>query len=170
MKNVLVWGGVGIIVLVVGFFALNGFIYNQKQAGSVDPTISSYEECVDAGYPSLESYPEQCKTPDGKHFVRRLPESDLENVTTEVLIEGEIVCLKHWDTSGPQTLECALGLEEGEGTYYALSGPDSSEPTIGTIPTNTRVEVRGRLVPGSSERYQTIGTIEVEGFSLVSEQ
>lgn len=31
--------------------------------------INSFEECIDAGYPVLESYPRQCRTPDGKMFV-----------------------------------------------------------------------------------------------------
>jgi eight-cysteine-cluster-containing protein len=35
--------------------------------------INSYEECVAAGYPILESYPEQCMTPDGRSFTRVLP-------------------------------------------------------------------------------------------------
>ncbi|MFH1398687.1 MAG: Kazal-type serine protease inhibitor family protein [Candidatus Woesearchaeota archaeon] len=30
--------------------------------------ISNYNECVAAGYPILESYPPQCRTPDGKTF------------------------------------------------------------------------------------------------------
>jgi hypothetical protein len=32
------------------------------------PEISSFEDCVNAGYPILEIYPEQCKAPDGKTF------------------------------------------------------------------------------------------------------
>ena len=32
--------------------------------------ITSFEECAAAGYPIMESYPEQCKTPDGKTFVK----------------------------------------------------------------------------------------------------
>lgn len=31
--------------------------------------IKTFEECVNAGYPVLESYPRQCKTPDGRTFV-----------------------------------------------------------------------------------------------------
>lgn len=31
--------------------------------------ITTFEECA-AKYPVMESYPEQCNTPDGKHFVR----------------------------------------------------------------------------------------------------
>jgi hypothetical protein len=32
--------------------------------------VSSFEECQAAGYPVLESYPAQCKTPDGKTFTQ----------------------------------------------------------------------------------------------------
>lgn len=32
-------------------------------------TVNSYEECVAKGYPVMESYPMQCKTPDGRTFV-----------------------------------------------------------------------------------------------------
>jgi len=31
--------------------------------------IESFEDCVVAGYPVMESYPRQCKTEDGKNFV-----------------------------------------------------------------------------------------------------
>lgn len=30
--------------------------------------ISGFDDCVKAGYPVLETYPEQCKTPDGRSF------------------------------------------------------------------------------------------------------
>jgi len=30
--------------------------------------ITSFEECISAGYPALESYPRQCKTPDSRSF------------------------------------------------------------------------------------------------------
>jgi hypothetical protein len=36
---------------------------------SPSTNITSFEECVDAGYPILESYPRQCRTPDGKNFI-----------------------------------------------------------------------------------------------------
>ncbi|MCA9390332.1 hypothetical protein KC571_02905, partial [candidate division WWE3 bacterium] len=31
--------------------------------------ISTFDECARAGYPILESYPPQCKTPDGRTFI-----------------------------------------------------------------------------------------------------
>ena len=31
--------------------------------------ITNFQECADAGYPIMESYPEQCATPDGRTFI-----------------------------------------------------------------------------------------------------
>jgi len=35
-------------------------------------TINSFEDCVSAGMPVMESYPEQCRTEDGRTFVRNI--------------------------------------------------------------------------------------------------
>lgn len=52
-----------IIVLAVVAYILY-FTYNKWTIAQID----SFEECA-AKYPVLESYPPQCNTPDGKHFV-----------------------------------------------------------------------------------------------------
>ncbi len=39
-------------------------------------SIHSFEECVAAGNPVMESYPRQCRTPDGKHFVETIPDKE----------------------------------------------------------------------------------------------
>jgi hypothetical protein len=36
------------------------------------PTISSFEQCAQAGYPVLESYPRQCRVPGGQTFTENL--------------------------------------------------------------------------------------------------
>lgn len=41
----------------------------QKIRNTVESSIDSFEECVAAGNPVMESYPRQCKTSDGKNFV-----------------------------------------------------------------------------------------------------
>lgn len=40
-----------------------------KQFAGGNSMINSFEECVAAGNPVMESYPRQCRTQDGKHFV-----------------------------------------------------------------------------------------------------
>lgn len=60
------------LILITVVFALAlisaGYYYwtNQK---NTDSNINSFDECVAAGNPVMESYPEQCNA-DGKHFVR----------------------------------------------------------------------------------------------------
>lgn len=36
------------------------------------PEITNFKQCAGAGYPVMESYPRQCKTPDGRKFTERL--------------------------------------------------------------------------------------------------
>lgn len=65
------------LVVLVGYFAFKLYYPLGEQAQE----INSFDECVEASYPVLESYPQQCKTPDGKTFVEdignELEKSDL---------------------------------------------------------------------------------------------
>ncbi len=57
------------IVLVVALigFAIVGIIKSQQT------TITSFDECVEAGNPVMESYPERCYA-EGKSFTRETEE------------------------------------------------------------------------------------------------
>lgn len=50
-------------VIFAGYFA-----YSAMEKNSED-SITTFEECAEK-YPVMESYPEQCSTPDGRHFTR----------------------------------------------------------------------------------------------------
>ncbi len=56
------------IVIVAVFIALVvlGIMYQSRTSQSL---ISNFDECVAAGNPVMESYPEQCMTRDGRNFV-----------------------------------------------------------------------------------------------------
>lgn len=53
------------IVIVAGLLLSFSVIQEQNQAFD----IMTFEECAAAGYPIMESYPRQCRTPDGRLFV-----------------------------------------------------------------------------------------------------
>ena len=55
------------IVLVVGVGLL--LILSEDTTAPNVASISTFEECKQAGYPIMESYPEQCATPDGRTFI-----------------------------------------------------------------------------------------------------
>lgn len=68
-----------VIVILLGIaFVLDSF--QDERVRSVD----SFEECADL-YPVMESYPRQCRTPDGRHFVEeieRVPGEGEDGTTT----------------------------------------------------------------------------------------
>ena len=62
------------LILGAGIGYLVG--YDRGVDTTTETLIDSFEDCAAAGYPVMESYPEQCRTPDGKLFVREIPEED----------------------------------------------------------------------------------------------
>lgn len=63
-----------IIFLIVAFGAVWKFSKKELQ----QPVITEFEECAKAGYPILETYPEQCRTPDGRSFTKSINSSGAE--------------------------------------------------------------------------------------------
>lgn len=64
-----------VFVILAGTIAITAvylsYFQTQKQKAS---EINSFEACAKL-YPVMESYPEQCQTPDGKHFTKIITET-----------------------------------------------------------------------------------------------
>lgn len=56
------------VVLVLLVAAAGYFFYNQYQTAEKVKLVTSFDECVAAGFPVRESYPAQCSTSDGRLF------------------------------------------------------------------------------------------------------
>ncbi len=56
-----------ILVIIAGILVAFASI---KQSGTKS-TISNFEECVTAGYPIQETYPERCAVPGGQTFTKQ---------------------------------------------------------------------------------------------------
>jgi hypothetical protein len=78
-----------------------------------------------------------------------------------ITIEGSMVCLPHKNTSGPQTTECAFGLKDDAGRYFALSDSDPNYQNIMGVGTGDQIRVEGTFTPRASSNYQDIGIITV---------
>lgn len=107
----------------------------------------------------------------GFMLFRSVPESVLTVLAPSVgaiTIQGRMVCLPHKNTDGPQTLECAFGLKDDEGRYFALSDTDSAYKNIGNVPMNVRVEVEGVFALRTDSNYQDIGVISVTRVTQIS--
>jgi hypothetical protein len=88
-------------------------------------------------------------------------------VGVETTIEGEVVCLPHKDTDGPQTLECAYGIKLVNGTYYGLRDANDKYENISRLPTGKKARLTGTLKEESSDIYQSIGTFTVTSAKVV---
>lgn len=68
-----------IAILAITVAVTSGyFVFSQKLNEKLK-SINSFEECA-RHYPVMESYPEQCNTPDGKHFTRELSSDEKQKL------------------------------------------------------------------------------------------
>lgn len=87
------------------------------------------------------------------------PTPDPSKPSQDVSLSGEVVCLPHKDTTGPQTDECAFGLRADDGKYYGLSDTTDDYSLVSKLPTGKKVKVTGTFQAMDSQKYQSIGTI-----------
>lgn len=66
------------------------------------PDVTSFDECVQAGYPVMESFPRQCKTPDGRNFVEQINGEQESGIRGMVLLGTTCPVI-----SDPPAEECA---------------------------------------------------------------
>lgn len=58
------------LLLVVSLLIIASIFFVNYQDDKNKESITSFEECVEAGYPVAESYPEQCFVPNGPSFTK----------------------------------------------------------------------------------------------------
>ncbi|MES2930749.1 MAG: hypothetical protein V4665_03115 [Patescibacteria group bacterium] len=73
---------------------------------------------------------------------------ELDPTPYSVTLSGTYVCLPHLDTKGPQTEECAFGLQTDDGVYYAVNFGASAD---------------------AMNQFQTRAHITAEGFVVIKE-
>jgi len=80
----------GLLLAVIAGVVIYFFLVsNNKESPLI---VTSYEECVAAGYPVLDSYPEQCETPDNKRFVRVIGQNEVSpDVLSEIELKRDLI-------------------------------------------------------------------------------
>ena len=81
-------------------------------------------------------------------------------------LTGEYVCLPHRDTTRPQTLECAFGIQTETGEYYALDfGTDSQAAQNivmgGTVTISGTITPIERLSTNQWQKYNVQGIFSI---------
>ncbi len=122
-------------------------------------SIKTFADCQKAGYKTRESYPAVCTAPDGRTFTQLIGDK-------EITVSGSFSCLPHKKTDGPQTLECAFGIKDNKGNYYALLDPNFKYTS--QLVSSQKVKVTGTFSALKDDKYDAIGTIQIK--SLVKEE
>ncbi len=79
----------------------------QGECSDVD-LVSSFEDCVDAGNPVMESYPRQCRTQDGTHFIEIIDDIfPRETLFSTLYVDSKLV-----DCVGVGKQQCMLVRED----------------------------------------------------------
>jgi len=58
--------GIAVVLAIIGALVLS---FSANRGRDQMFAISNFDDCKAAGYPVMESFPEQCMTPDGRSFV-----------------------------------------------------------------------------------------------------
>jgi hypothetical protein len=69
----------------------------------------------------------------------------LDAMPRTVTLAGQYVCLPHTDTTGPQTEECAFGLQTDAGDYYAVNFGQSAD-AMQQFQSRVRIRAEGFIV------------------------
>ncbi len=91
------------------------------------------------------------------------PEESSSAATRTITVEGSFSCLPHKNTSGPQTMECAISLAADDGKNYSLDLMAVTYPGEAT-----RVRITGAFTPAEAlssdvwQKYDMVGIIRVE--------
>lgn len=113
-------GSVAALLIVAGF----GVRHSRSQSLS---RIASYDACAAAGYPILETYPEQCRLPDGRSFTRIIENEEAVSAP----IEDEVTEVKAAAFNAPLTLRIGTSLTFADGASLTLIGLNDSRCRAG---------------------------------------
>lgn len=117
----LVFAGLGAVLAL-----LAGVVWYNPAGNSQAASIDSFEKCAARGYPIMENYPPQCRTPDGRSFTQDIG-NELEKqdririrqprpnqvIDSPLEITGEARGLWFFEASFPSRLLDANGVELG---------------------------------------------------------
>jgi len=146
-------------IVILGGIAVYFIVFKPSEV--LTPNINSFEECASAGYPVLESYPRQCKAPDGRSFTEdignELEKADLikinnprpnQIIESPLFIRGEARGNWYFEASFPVKLFDDNGFLLGITTAQALGNwmTEDFVPFSTTLPFAIPSTSKGRLI------------------------
>lgn len=155
--------GVIAAIVVLVFFAAGYFFINNQNGSSPLPLpqgkVCEQDSLVCEDGTVLKREGPNCSFPP-------CPSTESGEFNKEVTVIGTTICLPHKNSSGPQTMECALGVEGDDGNNYGLIDP-GWKFLIGTG-NGVKVSITGILTKAQTDKYDSAGTIEIRDLKKVN--
>ena len=139
------------IVAAALWFAVN------REAPSVpaEQPVLSFEDCVAAGYPVMESYPRQCRTPDGRTYAEEIPAPE----PTYMNASSDMIRVSTPTPGSVVGKPIAVMGEARGGWYFEASFPLEVRDASGTVIATGYAEAQGEWMTENFVPF--IGTITV---------
>ncbi len=159
LKNIILFLSIGALIVAVFYF----FILKRSTNEPInnDNDIADFEDCINAGYAIMESYPARCKTADGKTFTENIGNEislvDLirinslrpnQTVKSPLTISGQARGYWFFEASFPAKLldannnTIAQGIAQAQGEWMT----EDFVPFLATIEFNTPQTPTGTLI------------------------
>lgn len=90
-------------------------------------------------------------------------------VPREITVTGTYTCLPHKNTEGPQTLECALGIQATSGEYYSVDTGSYTGNELNNAPTGKKFTIKGLFTPVEMLSSERLKNYNVRGILTVRE-
>jgi hypothetical protein len=117
------------LIAVVGIIVGTGVFKTHEQPQATAPEVLSFEDCAAAGYPVMESYPRQCRTPDGRLYVEEIPAP----TPTYLNASADLITVTN-PTPGSVTGKEFTVMGQARGTwYFEASFPIEVRDTAGNL-------------------------------------
>lgn len=146
--SIAVLGGLIILSLV-------GLIIITAEGPDENPPVTSFEECVEAGNPVMESYPRQCRSDSGEVFVETVDEEVSGTITeidnSQIAADGPTEITLESDSETVIVAVPSMGINLCAAADNII---DISSLEVGDVlDVRGRLDMEGRIVPCESELH-----------------
>jgi hypothetical protein len=100
-------------------------------------------------------------------FLETAPADPSAATSRQITLIGKSTCLPHKNTSGPQTLECAIGIQAIDGSYYSLDLSLIDMQTASKAQAAPRMKVEGHFTPAEALSSNTWHKYNMKGIVKV---
>lgn len=140
----------GMIIL-----SLIGLIIITAEGTTENSPVTSFEECVEAGNPVMESYPRQCQSDSGEVFMETIDEAATGTITeidsSQIAADGPTEITLEADSETIVVAVPSMGINLCASADNIV---DISSLEVGDmLDVRGRIDTEGRIVPCESELH-----------------